>query len=523
MTTSDIITLVSLIIAIIAILSEKNRKHQLLKFNIVDYALFSVAFVFINYFVFYDIFYYQKIRIHFLYFNDFGSQNPGNYAYLITIISLLYLFYKILFSFYPYSKLQLVIKFYKQLIESNETTFLLDLIDRYHKVDIINVIKRTDDYKVKDTLWKHKTYSKATIKKAKKLCRNASRFLMPYSWLNRRAYSVAVLHGIINDPAFIILASNQRPYLFTEIFAHFKKAKRKGFPNKLMNSFLFELIKHNNFWLIKELQQCQGNDFGQPEHFFHDNKILAALLKDLSVAHVNEVWRPFSDNAADEIEVERRNGYESKLFQEFSDSINLWDYRVYLFIQFFKILIIEVLVQKYPKSHFSLLYYRSNTARILITFDKFPPDNFEEVETVYHHFVDVMVNNCFVWVQVSNNNEDVGLYNDILNCLGSMIINICNSRYYCLQKKTEYIKEMFYQYCNLESNSQSEKMRLKIGEILLKPSNMINSGDIYYRILAAAWEEFDKMPYIGNEIEAIHFKHLQQQVISPLGLNIDDF
>ncbi len=39
MTISDIITLLSLIIAIVAIISERNRRHILLKFHIIDYLL----------------------------------------------------------------------------------------------------------------------------------------------------------------------------------------------------------------------------------------------------------------------------------------------------------------------------------------------------------------------------------------------------------------------------------------------------------------------------------------------------
>jgi hypothetical protein len=54
---SDIIVLLSVIIAIIAILSEKNRQHVLLKFNKIDIAVYIVGFILINYFTFYQTFY----------------------------------------------------------------------------------------------------------------------------------------------------------------------------------------------------------------------------------------------------------------------------------------------------------------------------------------------------------------------------------------------------------------------------------------------------------------------------------
>lgn len=526
MTISDIITLVSLVIAIVAILTYKNRRHLLLKFHIVDYILFTIAFILINYFVFYKNFYGKGIYISKLYFQNFGFKNPENFAYLISIFCLVYIFYKILHSFYPNSKRESVIKFYGQLIETNETSFLLDLIDRYHKTDIIKLIERTRDYKPDDNWWEHRFHRDTFKEKINKWLVQKIQFLFPYSWFNRRSYGVSVLHGIINDPAFIILASNQRPYLFAEIFAHFKEAKRNGFPDELINSFLSELVQHKNFWLKKELKQSQNNDYGQPEWFHHENRILSALLNDLSVADVNEVWRPFGDTAINEIEEERTKGYGSKMFQEFREEQFLWDYKTYFAIQFFKILIIEALVKQYRKSHFWLFYYRSITDAILKTFEKYPPKDFEEVETIYHKFIDIMVHNLFLWLDISNDKEDKGFYHNILNCLGSLIHSICKNPYYGEERKVKLVKWLLGDYCNLDHNSETENMRVKMEAILLRPSMLTNKGHRYYSYIEKAWDEFDKIPHrgisgLGEEYN--YFKQLKTRVIIPLGLDPDKF
>lgn len=382
MTISDIITLVSLAIAIVAILSEKNRKHLLLKFNIVDYFLFATCFLLINYFVFYENFYNNGIYIPQLYFRDFGLHDPKKYAYIISIISLIYFFYKIWHAFYPYSKIKEVRRFYGQLIENDETTFLWDLIDRYHKTDIIRVIEETTDYNPDSNWLEHSFHRFPFIELLEKMYVRVAQFIFPNSWFNRRAYGVYVLNDVLNNPAFIVLSSNKQAYLFAEIFAHFKKSKRRVIPKELVNSFLTELLQYKNFWLKKELQQSQDNDFGQPQWFYHDNKILSALLQDLSVSDVNQVYQPFGNTAVEEIEEERTKGYESKMFQEFRENQFLWEYKTYLSIQFLKILVIEALVNKYSKGYL-WFYYIDITDAILKTFKTFPPNNIEEVKTVY--------------------------------------------------------------------------------------------------------------------------------------------
>ena len=67
MTISDIITILSLVIAIIAIISEKQRKHLLLKYGWIDIFFYGLIFISINYFVFYKEFYGKGVYLDFLY------------------------------------------------------------------------------------------------------------------------------------------------------------------------------------------------------------------------------------------------------------------------------------------------------------------------------------------------------------------------------------------------------------------------------------------------------------------------
>ena len=137
-----------------------------------------------------------------------------------------------------------------------------------------------------------------------------------------------------------------------------------------------------------------------------------------------------------------------------------------------------------------------------------------------------MISNLFLWLEISNRNEDVSFYNNTLSCLGDLLLATCNSPYYRTEKKVGYIDGLFNKYCSLTSNSQSERMRVKIGEILVRPSTLVREGDVYYDYLARVWDEFDKIPHrragLGEDNDYAYFTQFKQQVIIPLGLDPDN-
>lgn len=523
MTISDIITLVSLVIAIIAILNEKNRQHLLLKFQFGDYLIFIGAFLLINYFVFYESFFNRSIYLKQLYFSDFGMGNPKNWAYIIAISSLIYFFYKVWFSFYPNIRLSRVVKFYHDQIENNEISFLLDLIERYHKQDIINYIDREKDY-IPDPKWYLHKFRKPTNKEKLINCKNnIIKIGIPSSWQNRKIYASYILHDILNDPALMPLAANHRPYLFADFISHFKESKRRTFPDEFTNSFLREIINKNNFWLKKELKQSANFDSGQPDNFFSENRILGSILKDLSVADVNQVWQPFGDIACIEIEEERELGYSSKLYQVFREEQFLWDYKTFYAIYFFKVIVTEALVKKYNKSHFWLFYYKNITQAILKTFERYPPNDIENTKTNLHAFIEVMFDNLLFWLHISNNTEDDWFYINIIECLGNIIHYTCNSPHYSEKRKIQELDRLLEFYCNLTTNSHSENIRTQIEKILNKPSMLTETNHPYFSLMVQVWEDFDKIPHRlhGYGVDHEYFKRLKENVIIPLQLDPD--
>lgn len=517
--------MISLVIAIVAIISEKNRKHLLLKFGYLDFVLYGFAFLLINYFVFYNQFYSKGYTLNFLYFENFGLNNPSHYSYLISILILISIFFKVLYSFYPNRRRDQVLKYYKSLVENNEVSMLLELLEKYHTRDIVKAIESSKNYDPDAKEWLYERFRK-TSRKDKVLYRFKTfwRELNPYSKLNKKNYADSILWAIINDPAFIALASNMRPYFFTNIFSTFKEKKRKAFPKDLINQYLTELIREKNFWLIKELKQSDNFDTGQPQHFFENNKIISSLIQDVSVADVNEIWRPFGEEAIEEIENEKNIGERSKLYQQYRNDDLLWGYKVFIAVKFFNILIIESIVQKYSGSHFFLYYYWHITEKILKNLTSIPPKNFEEKESINHYLIRIMNDNLFHWLTLSNEHETDRFY-DIITCLGNQIDCITKNPYFGEERKLDLIESILYNYCNIDEKSKTSIIRDELDKILKKPSMLSKQTDPYYDYIGKAWKNFDKIPHRGysNNADYDYFARLKENVIIPLRLNPNEY
>ncbi|GGF48171.1 hypothetical protein GCM10011339_40950 [Echinicola rosea] len=400
---------------------------------------------------------------------------------------------------------------------------LLDILERYHIKDICNYITRTKDYDPESEDWLFEGFKEKTFKE--KLMNFWNRFWRhtnPYSRYNKNSYASFVLHNIINDPAFVSLASNIRPYFFADIFITFKLKKRNSFPTELVNQYLTELLKHKNFWLIKELKQSDNFDIGQPDWFFKENRVIAALIQDVSVADVNEIWKPFGEEAIKEIESERNLGTDSRLYQQYRNDDMLWEFKVFISIKFFNILLIESIVKKYSGTHFFLSYYWHITESILQNFTASPPKDFEEVESANHHLVKIMNDNLFHWLDLSNKYETDRFY-DIIRCIGNQLDCISKNLFFGEARKIDLIERVLSIYCNIDEKGKTNIIRDELDSILLKPSMLTRSTDPYYKYFNKVWERFDKIPHRGyvHNTDFEYFSRLKEKVIIPLGLNPD--
>lgn len=86
MSISDVLTIIGLLIAVIAILSENKREYVLFRLSYWHYLLFGVGFILINYLVFYEWF-IDRIALLYLFENE-NLPFPETWAYITTILLL---------------------------------------------------------------------------------------------------------------------------------------------------------------------------------------------------------------------------------------------------------------------------------------------------------------------------------------------------------------------------------------------------------------------------------------------------
>lgn len=523
MTINDIIVLLTLIIALIAIISEKNRSHLLLKLTKLDIYLFIVAFLLINYFVFYADFEQRNWVVHALYFDGFGLHQPKHYAYIITLISLIYLFYKIYRSFYSKSQIDNVNTFYNKQIENKELSFLIDLVEKYHTNDIVRWVSKAPDASESPVPILEIYEEEAWEERLGTWFANIIAGMFPLSWFNRRNYAYNVLNFTINTPGFICHAANLRPYFFPKLYRHFTAAKRNRYPDDFIKSYFSELLRDKNYWLKKELKESENFDSGQPEKFHEDNKILSGLLKDLTVAAQSQVWQSFGDTAVNELQEEILKGLNSQLYSEYFSDNQLWEFRTQFSVQFFKILITEAINKLHTGEHFWLFYYDRIIGQILKAWEKNQPEA-EVSKTVGHKFIGNIYSNLLQWLSFANSKTDTGLYYDIIRCIGNVLQLINQSDEYPDDDKIEMIDRLFTTYCNLRENEQTESLRSELEGVLLRPNILVAEGAAYYGVVAAAWGQFDKVPHrLQNFVDYGYFGRLKRNVIATLGLNTNAY
>lgn len=519
MTINDTIVLMTLIIALIAIINEKNRAYLLLKFTKVDVLLFSMSFVLINYFVFYQDFEHKGWVIRSLYFEGFGFHHPRHYAYVITLSSLIYLFYKIYGSFYANSKLDQVNTFYNKQIENQEVSFLTDLIERYHRKDIVRWVSKGSGVSESPEPFLELYEQEKWNVHLENWFANQIASRIPVSWYNRRNYAYNVLFFIVDSPGFISYAANLRPYFFPEIYRHFTGAKRNRYPDDLINSYFKELLGNKNYWLKKELKESENFDGGQPEKFHEDNSILSGLMKDLTVAAQSKVWRAFGEAAVNELQEELLRGPNSQLYSEYFTEYQLWEFRTQFSVQFFKMLIGEAISKLHTGEHFWLYYYDRIVVLILKAWEQNPPAA-DLSKSIGYKFIDNIYSNLLQWLDLANAKVDTALYYDIIRCIGNVLKIVNDSGAYPQVDKTEMVDRLMTTYCNLQENDETDRLRTELENVLLRPNMLVNPGDSYYGIVAAAWVQFDKIPHrIQNFADLAYFGRLKRTVIGPLGLN----
>lgn len=140
MTLGNVLTFISIIIAVFSFAFNSNRRIIFFKFSYADLILGTAVIVVVSYLLMFDLMAVNGWYVKSLYIVSDRLPLPSQWAYIISILSLIYLSYKSFVSKYiPNSRREGLMNYYNELI-NEDIPLLISYLRSYHQNEIKNLI-----------------------------------------------------------------------------------------------------------------------------------------------------------------------------------------------------------------------------------------------------------------------------------------------------------------------------------------------------------------------------------------------
>ena len=491
MALSDSLTVLSILVAVIALLSEENRKLFLLKFDWRHWVgIGGVVFLI------HIVLGFNWVLGHIPVFSVFainGWPKPGTWAYLFTMGLLLYLFYKIAYSPFSPKKIEEVKALYRSLLLKNDGDKLVNAIQKYH---LANVGDYLDQLKAIEESYRpagmERLTPENTILRNHQIKEKRDSEIANLKSKPRTAYSAMVYQDIIQNHRFIEIATNTYPLVYVDII---KRLNTKSTADwRMVQTFYKSLLKNNHEQLGEELRSLHSRDLGHQYHVTDDQPLLFAIVDDLNVTIHNAAWKAFGDAAIEELKTELNRGsllmMEPPLGQ--NEDIEIWNSATKKAIVYFDCIVRKAIVTQ-VKSNMHL-YYCTDMLRELTspTLRYIHPGN-NRARILAKEIRDMFVN----WCEISAVYRDSPLTDDILGKLiEAQIILSNNDR----DHAEEHISYVFRLLAEITDESDPESLHpvikkyidilgKRIQEIIAEQS--VNNKPIL-NVISSVWYERDR-------------------------------
>lgn len=462
MNTGDLITVLGLVIAIIAIIGEKYRRFVLLKFSIIHYIILTLAFMATIYMVLFRYFYSWGLYINTV-ITPLGL-GAKDWAFIISLTIIVIVGLKITFGFFPSANRETLIDYYEKLVFAGDYLFLINIIERYHQKDIVAYLKKVKQNR------------------------------------SREYYARDVFNRIICRKDFVQNTANMRPYFFADIMMHLKPENLTYGSLDLIDIFFNILIKNKNYYLVQEFKDVlKVVNLRYPRVEY--NKIILSLMQDLEIIDRSSAWRPFGDNAIKELRIEKRKRGVSFLNKAYSNKYeeDLWHYVSYPTIWFFDIMIREAVFRHVEYHMWLYYYYRMVDAIIdclyIDPMNEIDKDN--EYPTNNHYLIYNIIDNQCYWLRCIEETKNDNLLDCVCmnlgRCLHSILVSPDTKIKY---RYKDYIVDIIIDlYVELYKKSNTEKILQRLDQMFIDPISGLTE-DLYYQILLKIWDDYDKGPYL---------------------------
>jgi hypothetical protein len=485
---SDFLTLISLAIAVFAIIPNEKRDFILPLFTKKDIGILIALFVFTHYLTSFDWLLENWCSCLSVFTVKWGIPST-TWAYIVALIFIFYPVLKILpSSFTLFNAVKNTVKIYNNCLEKNKTDLLVEYIQTYH---VKNIQKYLQSLSALPPLEQNILNAEREPEDEKEL-RNATK---------KMRFASSIYHSIIQNQTFICHAANKYPVLFAGIIKEIAGIRAAN--KKFVQCYIKCLFDDKNQQLIEELQKA-GNIWNESIASKDSNTfpVLQALFTHPEMSKEHEIWSPVGESAIQSL----KNDASQKAFllKQYDCDLEgeLWNQKIYIAMMYFKYMVNETIHNK--GNVIWSPYFKAFTEELI----NLIPENNDDTELFAHYLIAEQNSIMKDWLDLAVTLNVEYRIIDTTKCLGQNIVLLCNANREKISENfiKEQIKLIVCHYFYL-SNRNNENIAVQremewIEKILVNPElpdspSSINNND-YKGYLLNVWEQFDKIPYQGD-------------------------
>lgn len=413
MTISDLLTLIGILFAIIAFISERSREYIILKLSNIEIAIVLVLFIYIHFLLSYQ---WWADKFKFLrHFEIEGLPTPNAWAYIISISILFYFVWKIFFGQFPLSRKRQLISYYKKLLLRNDIPFLAQLVEKYHLHQIIKFLRKKKTIKIENRTGLERLYLQKYLEAYSKAIKGRNLI-----------YGDIIYHNITLDETFVDNIANSNPYLFSQIIQELNEQNLEE--DCFVNRYLKILMTNKNSNFFREIRNNQ--DLGRFYSYSIDEErpILYALFNDIRVCTINRAWYGVGDAAILEMQKEAKKEYSVlREPDKEPESDTTWSFRITVAIWYFDIMVREAIVQNID-DHMWMYYYFHFVSLLILNMQELPFEN-SDINRYSRNFdlIEIIFSKMIDWKKVIIKSKNNKLSKSVYDCIGQCVYEVATT------------------------------------------------------------------------------------------------
>lgn len=344
MTLGNVLTFISIIVAMFSFAFSSNRKVIFYKFTKVDISIGILSIISISYLLMFDFIEANGLYIHALFIDNNKFPSPSEWAYIISIVSLLWLGFKSFLSRrIPLSNRRILFDYYEDLIHEN-IPLLVDYLRTYHSKEIKKKIERLNEYN-KENENERDDLSEFHLSDKRE------EILLPSTF--EILFNSEFIQGIV---------SKKYEIYYLSIISKLRNEKVGGFKDAV-EFFYRTMLRESDNVLTDAIEntnnELDDDDYPHIAYRLYEYKFSELTFSDLNFTINLEVWRSFGEEGI-------RSAETDDLFQKQNNewlSERFLSSPAYLCLRFYDILIRQIIydslkyTDKYKSSSYIYDYY----------------------------------------------------------------------------------------------------------------------------------------------------------------------